>query len=148
MAAARSAGGARWARTCAKSLTNRYAGSSCQRPPTSEPSTTTRCGPPALSSEQAARLRRLATRSIAPSFAAVRGCGWPVRVLGRIAAQRTPYRGSSINHQIQAAPVESRCCGLPGRQPQRLRVRPLPMPVQRLLFASRARSPVRGQAQA
>ena len=44
-----------------------------QRPPTSAPSTTRRCGPPATRSGYVARLRR--SRSAAPSTSALHGCG-------------------------------------------------------------------------
>ena len=46
-------------------------------------------GPVGLARAQAARLRRCATRSMAPSSSTVPGCGWPVRVSGdtRVASQ-------------------------------------------------------------
>ena len=73
---------------CAPSLTSLLAGlrvvpcrhGLVQGPPTSAPSTTRRCGPPATSSGYVPRLRRSATRSAAPSTSALHGCGCRVRV--------------------------------------------------------------------
>ena len=55
---------------------------SFHRPPTSEPRTTSCCGPAHASFGYAACLRRSATRSAAPSMVTVHGCGCPVRVSG------------------------------------------------------------------
>ena len=80
-AAARMAGGARWALT-RTSWRTRLRAPSFHRPPTSEPRTTSFCGPARASSGYAACLRRSATRSAAPSMVTVHGCGCPVRVSG------------------------------------------------------------------
>ena len=67
-----------------------------QRPPTSEPRTTSSCGPPLQSSGYVDRLRRSATLSTAPSVSAAPGCGCPVRARGetRVASQHSaPPRG-------------------------------------------------------
>ena len=77
LAAVRRAGGV----TRTRSRTRRNA-PSFQRPPTSVPRTTSRCAPPMLSSGYAARLRRSAILSAAPSVAAAHGCGCPARVSG------------------------------------------------------------------
>ena len=77
VAAARSAGGARWARMRTKSLTSRCA-VSFHRPPISEPSTRSRCGPlgdiwaPLLGRRQPARAKIAATDS---AFAAIKEDG-------------------------------------------------------------------------
>ena len=80
-AAARMAGGARWALT-RTSWRTKLRAPSFHRPPTSEPRTTSFCGPARASSEYAACLRRSATRNAAPSMVTVHGCGCPVRVSG------------------------------------------------------------------
>ena len=78
-AAARTAGGARRALT-RTSWRTKLRAPSFHRPPTSEPRTTSFCGPARASSGYAACLRRSATRSAAPSKVMVHGCGCPVRV--------------------------------------------------------------------
>ena len=79
-AAARMAGGARWALTRTSWRTNLRA-ASFHRPPTPEPRRTSFCLAHA-SSGYAAYLRRSATRSAAPSMVTVHGCGCPARVSG------------------------------------------------------------------
>ena len=81
LAARRTAGGARNARTRTRSRTKPSA-PPFHGTPTSAPSTMRRCGPAAASSGYVARLRHSATRSAAPSRSALHGCGWPVRVNG------------------------------------------------------------------
>ena len=77
-AAARMAGGARWALT-RTSWRTKLRAASFHRPPTPEPRTTSVCLAH-TSSGYAAYLRRSATRSAAPSMVTVHGCGCPVRV--------------------------------------------------------------------
>ena len=71
--ARRTVGGARHTRMRSRSSTKRKT-SPFQRPPTSEPSTTSFWGPPAANSGQAALLRRSTTRSSAPSMSAAQSC--------------------------------------------------------------------------
>ena len=81
-AAARSAGGTRWARTRTKSLTSRCA-ASFQRPPISEPSTRSRSGPPKLS--PGGRLA-CAARQTAAWCHPARGAGFWLATLPRVRA--------------------------------------------------------------
>ena len=73
-AAARTAGGARRARSRTRSRTKPCA-AVFQRPPISEPRTRSFCGPPLASSGYVQCLRRSATLSAAPSTSTVQGCG-------------------------------------------------------------------------
>ena len=97
VAAARTGRGARYALRRTRSRTKPRAWA-FQRPPTSEPSTTSVCGPPRVSSGYAALRGVLAAlSSTAPSTAVAHGCGCP----------RSRERGNQRASQHCASPLRS-----------------------------------------
>ena len=144
---------------CAPSLTSLLAGlrvvpcrhGLVQGPPTSAPSTTRRCGPPATSSGYVPRLRRSATRSAAPSPSALHCCGCRVRGDTRVGS---PWAWLHTQACLDAAGpqvppqgpwcVQAMAAGPPALLAQPLRGRRGSMRATTL--ARRASRPVRGPA--